>query len=59
MEYGKLFTEGRNPRSMHIDKMSTLEQLQCINAEDHVVVDAVQAALPQIAPVVDRIVSGM
>ena len=59
MEYGKLFTEGRNPRSMHIDKMSTLEQLQCINAEDHVVVDAVQAALPQIAPVVDRIVAGM
>ena len=59
MEYGKLFTEGRNPRSMHIDRMSTLEQLQCINAEDHVVVDAVQAALPQIAPVVDRIVAGM
>ena len=59
MEYGKLFTEGRNPRSMNIDKMSTLEQLQCINAEDHVVVDAVQAALPQIAPVVDRIVAGM
>lgn len=59
MEYGKLLTEGRNPRSMNIDKMSTLEMLQCINAEDHAAVDAVQAALPQIAPVVDRIVSGM
>lgn len=59
MEYAKLLTEGRNPRSMHIDTMSTLEQLQCINAEDHRAVEAVQAALPQIAPVVDRIVAGM
>ena len=59
MEYGNLLTEGRNPRSMHIDRMSTLEQLRCINAEDHGAVDAVEAALPQIVPVVDRIVSGM
>ncbi len=59
MEYGKLFTEGRNPRSTHIDEMSTLDQLKCINAEDHVAVQAVENALPQIAPVVDRIVAGM
>ncbi len=59
MEYGKLFTEGRNPRSTHIDKMTTLEQLRCINAEDHAAVQAVENALPAIAPVVDRIVSGM
>lgn len=59
MEYGNLLTESRNPRSMHIDRMSTLEQLRCINAEDHGAVDAVEAALPQIVPVVDRIVSGM
>lgn len=50
MEYGTLLTEGRNPRSMHIDRMSTLEQLRCINAEDHGAVDAVEDALPRSRP---------
>lgn len=59
MEYGKLQTELRNPRTMHIDRLETLEMLRCINHEDHLAVDAVEAVLPQIAPVVDRIVSGM
>ncbi len=59
MEYGKLLTEGRNPRSAHIDQMSTLEMLRCINAEDRQVARAVEEALPQLVPVVDRIVSGM
>ncbi len=59
MEYGKLFTEGRNPRSTHIDTMSTIDQLKCINAEDHAAVTAVENALPQVAPLVDRIVAGM
>lgn len=59
MEYGKLQTELRNPRTMHIDKLETLEMLRCINDEDHMAVNAVEAVLPQIAPVVERIVSGM
>lgn len=59
MEYGKLETERRNPRSTHLDAMSTLEMLQCINGEDRRAVEAVQAVLPQIAPVVDRIAAGM
>lgn len=59
MEYGKLQTELRNPRTMHIDKLETLEMLRCINYEDHMAVNAVEAVLPQIAPVVERIVSGM
>lgn len=59
MEYGKLQTELRNPRTMHIDRLETLEMLRCINHEDHLAVDAVEAVLPQIAPVVGRIVSGM
>ena len=59
MEYAALLTETRNPRTTHIDTMSTLDQLRAINFEDHAAVDAVEAALPQIAPVVDRIVRGM
>lgn len=59
MEYGKLLTEGRNPRSMHIDRMSTLEMLRCINAEDRQVARAVEEALPQLVPLVDKIVAGM
>lgn len=59
MEYAALLTETRNPRTTHIDTMSTLDQLRAINFEDHTAVDAVEAALPQIAPVVDRIVRGM
>ncbi len=59
MEYAALLTETRNPRTTHIDTMSTLDQLRAINYEDHAAVDAVEAALPQIAPVVDRIVRGM
>lgn len=59
MGYETLQTERRNPRTTHIDAMSTIEQLRCINGEDRRAVEAVEAALPRIAPVVDRIVAGM
>lgn len=59
MEYGKLQTELRNPRTMHIDRMDTLEMLRCIHEEDRRAVEAVGAVLPQIAPVIDRIAAGM
>lgn len=59
MEYGKLQTELRNPRTMHIDRLDTLEMLRCIHAEDLQAVEAVGAVLPQIAPVIDRIAAGM
>lgn len=59
MEYGKLQTELRNPRTMHIDRMDTLDMLRCIHAEDLQAVEAVGAVLPQIAPVIDRIAAGM
>ena len=59
MEYGKLLTEERNPNSMHIDKMSTMEMLECINRENRRVEEAVEEALPQIAQAVDRIFAGM
>lgn len=59
MEYGKLQTELRNPRTMHIDRLDTLDMLRCIHAEDLQAVEAVGAVLPQIAPVIDRIAAGM
>lgn len=51
-----LHTEQRNQNTVGIDKMSTLEMLQCINNEDQTVAIAVKAALPQIAKAVDAIV---
>lgn len=46
-------TERRNPRSLDLDRMDTLEVLQLLNSEDRIAVDAAAAVLPQLAPVVD------
>ncbi|MCY3780966.1 MAG: N-acetylmuramic acid 6-phosphate etherase [Chloroflexi bacterium] len=51
-----LRTESVNSDSRHIDKLSTGEILNMINAEDAKVAPAVGAALPQIALAVDAIV---
>ena len=51
-----LNTETDNPKSRNIDKLSTIEALAIINAEDARVAPAVQAALPQVARAVDAIV---
>ena len=56
-ELQQLVSEGRNPRTMGIDLMSTADILQTINAEDHVVPDAVGKTLPQVAQAVDAIVA--
>ena len=40
--------EERNPKTMHIDLMSTQEILETINQEDQKVADAVKAVLPEI-----------
>jgi N-acetylmuramic acid 6-phosphate etherase len=52
-----MLTEGRNPRSKDIDRRSTLEILEIINAEDATVPGAVAAALPEIARAVDAVVA--
>lgn len=49
-------TEQRNPATLDIDRRSTVELLQIMNAEDATVPAAVAEALPQIARAVDRIV---
>jgi N-acetylmuramic acid 6-phosphate etherase len=46
-------TEERNLASLHLDRMSTLEILQLLNAEDARVPTAVAEVLPDLARVVD------
>jgi N-acetylmuramic acid 6-phosphate etherase len=54
-DLGSLTTESRNPRSEHIDELSTLEMLTLINQEDATVAAAVASELPAIARAVDAI----
>lgn len=49
-------TEQENSKTAEIDRVSTVEALQLINAEDRTVADAVELVLPDIANAVDRIV---
>ena len=48
-------TEARNPATMGIDTVSTLEMVRLINAQDATVAAAVTEALPQIAAAIDGI----
>ncbi|MCP2164621.1 N-acetylmuramic acid 6-phosphate etherase [Goodfellowiella coeruleoviolacea] len=52
-------TELRNPRTVDIDQMGTLDMLRLINAEDHTVADAVANALPALARAVDLAVAAL
>lgn len=57
-ELQRLSTEQRNPRSMGIDVASTEEILEIINAEDHLVAEAVKVEIPYIAQGVEILVDG-
>ena len=48
-------TEARNPRSEHIDRLSTLDMLTVIHDEDATVAAAVRLELPAIARAVDAV----
>jgi len=50
-----MLTEQQNPRSMDIDRRSTLEILEIMNDEDATVAGAVRRVLPAIAQAVDVI----
>jgi len=52
-------TEGRNPRTVDVDVLPTIEVLRLINAEDTLVPAAVGAVLPQIAQLVDWAVEAL
>lgn len=56
-ELDQLVSEGRNPRTMDIDRMGTRDILATINAEDLTVPDAVEKVIPAIAATVDAIVA--
>lgn len=49
----------RNPRSMHIDEMSTLDMVKLMNSENYVAVKAVEDASEDIARAVDVIAASM
>lgn len=53
-ELQELTTEQRNPGSMNIDRVDTLEMVTIINQEDKKVAEAVEATLPQIALAIDQ-----
>lgn len=55
MNFANLTTEGRNPASANIDKVSTLEMVKIINNEDKKVAVAVEKVLPETAAAIDII----
>lgn len=55
VELQKIATEQRNPNTMNIDTLSTLEMVKLINQEDHRVADAVGEVTDKIALAVDVI----
>lgn len=59
MDLAKLLTESRNPDTMDIDQLRTLDLVTKINRQDQLVALAVANALPQIAQAVDWIVDSM
>lgn len=54
-ELKSIATEQRNPNTMNIDTLSTLEMVKCINREDHLVAQAVEKVLDQVASAIDII----
>ncbi|OOQ90617.1 putative glucokinase regulator family protein [Penicillium brasilianum] len=51
----QLQTEGVNPRTIHIDRMSTLEMCMVINDDDHRVAESVKECLPEIARAIEAL----
>ncbi|MDF1478282.1 N-acetylmuramic acid 6-phosphate etherase [Leifsonia sp. H3M29-4] len=52
----QLSTEQRNPSSVALDEMSSIEVLALLNSEDRRAVEAVAASLPDVAELVDAAV---
>ncbi|NUU68855.1 N-acetylmuramic acid 6-phosphate etherase [Enterobacteriaceae bacterium BIT-l23] len=53
MNLGALVSESRNPETMDLDALSTLEMVTRFNQQDATVAQAVKATLPQVAQAVD------
>ncbi len=54
-QLAQLLTEQRNPRTLHIDQLPTLEALRLMHEEDCLAVESVAPELPRIAAAVDAI----
>ncbi|KAF5044744.1 N-acetylmuramic acid 6-phosphate etherase [anaerobic digester metagenome] len=54
-----IVTEQRNPKTIHIDQVSTVDMLHMLNEEDKLVAGAVEAEIPQIARAVELIADAM
>ncbi|MBP5270524.1 MAG: N-acetylmuramic acid 6-phosphate etherase [Clostridia bacterium] len=57
--YDSILTEKRNPRTVGIDRLTTLEAVKLINSENRAVDDAMDAAAESIAAAVDIIAERM
>ena len=55
VELKKIATEQRNPNTMNIDTLSTLDMVKLINQEDHRVAEAVALVTDKIAQAIDVI----
>jgi N-acetylmuramic acid 6-phosphate etherase len=55
IDLDRLSTEQRNPNTLEVDQISTLEMVKLINAEDQKVALAVAEVLPEIAQAIDMI----
>ncbi|MCQ8233508.1 N-acetylmuramic acid 6-phosphate etherase [Pectobacterium carotovorum] len=53
LNLGKLVSEMRNPATMSLDQLSTLEMMHAFNQEDRKVPEAIALVLPAIAEAVD------
>ena len=58
-DFAALPTESANPETLDLDRLSTLELVRRMNAEDSGVATAVQAVLPTIAAAIDAIARRM
>lgn len=56
MDLSQAVTESSNPASQHLDRLSSLEIVRLMNAEDGGVVEAVARVSPAVAEVVDAVV---
>ncbi|MGH3464417.1 MAG: N-acetylmuramic acid 6-phosphate etherase, partial [Kribbellaceae bacterium] len=52
-------TEDRNPNTLAIDSLGTIQILELVNAEDARVAGAVEAAIPELAKAVDAAVDAV
>ena len=59
IEINHLKTENRNPRTMNLDTMSTMELLHIMNDEDQKVIDTIKEALPHIEKSIQLVIHAL